>query len=55
MQRKNILEAAKRRPLPFNSTGVPGDLMILISHSVNGICLIINFLSLILSNITNQR
>ena len=52
--KKNILEAVICRPLAFNSAGLPDDLMILISHYVKGICLIINLLSLSLSNFTNQ-
>lgn len=54
IQRNNILEAVKRRIFASNSANSPGDLMILILYYVNGICLIIKFLSLSLSNINNQ-
>jgi len=54
VKRNNLLEAAKRRIFAFNSAGLPEDFMNLISHCVKGICLIIKFLSLSLSNINNQ-
>jgi hypothetical protein len=54
IQRNNTLEDVKRRIFAFNTAGLPGDLMILFLNYVNGICLIIMFLSLSLSNIDNQ-